>query len=414
MKLDLQLFNQLIKTRCGLLFEDNNATNLTHAVTQRLDILTITPDAYYARLLVDEAEFKELVNLLTINETYFFREPEQIQRLVNRIIPSILASHDHNQPIRILSAGCASGEEPYSLVMALLEKYGEQVSHLFSFTAIDIDTKILAKARHAHYTEFSFRGVSHDIRSRYFEWHANVYALKEPIKKLVHFHEFNLLVSPAPAMLCDFDIILFRNVSIYFDRPTRQTILGNLASMMKEKAILIIGAAETLSNDLGILRLMQDDQLFYFTKHQPLPLDPLITPAPLTVRPKPDDLSQRPFDLENVQQWTQEKQYDKALSYLDSILANNPDSIEAGLLKAHILINRKDFSTAMQLLQPLVASDPNMIDALILIGLASKWQQHHAQAIQNFKEVVYLYHDCWQAHYYLGPPQKVQHIDTRQ
>lgn len=402
MNFDLTRFIQLIKSRCGLLFEGSNQTNLAQAVTLRLTRLGVQPDSYYQLLLNDLSEFKELVNLLTINETYFFREPEQLQLLVEYLLPRFLASQDRTGPVRILSAGCASGEEPYSLAMALLDKYGDSLSHLVSLTAVDIDTTVLTKARQGIYSPFSFRGVPEEVRTRHFDTlSTGGYALQKRVKQLVNFYEFNLLESPAPPFLQQFDLILFRNVSIYFDQPTRQQILRNLAEMMTKQAILIIGMVETLANDLGIFALQQEEHLFYFRKHTPEhehPSSP-VQPIPLATPPPRPSLE---AELKILRQLTQEHAYDQALPRLDALLTLAPDNTVARLLKAHILINRKEFAAAAQLVQPIIAANPEQTDALLLLGLAARWQQQYAASILNFKQVVYLMHDCWPAHYHLA------------
>jgi chemotaxis protein methyltransferase CheR len=437
MTLDIVPFKALIKARCGLLIEGHAEEKLTLALAERHEALAVKPVDYYARLSSDEAEFQELVNLLTINETYFFREPEQIRLLVDRLAPRFLVARDGRAPVRILSAGCSSGEEPYSLVMALMDKYGESVSRLFTFTGGDIDSTVLAKARHARYGEFSFRGVPASVRCHYFDKNRESYALKPQVKNLVSFHELNLLADSQPPALCDFDIIFFRNVSIYFDTPTRKVIQQNLASLMKDDGVLVIGTAETLANDLGVLSLVEDGGLFYFVKKQPplpeappydlrlpltaaartlspvppeIPATPSIAPSAAFVFPDvwrpPEPVSAIPQDqkptLDSARQLTRDHRYDEALPRLDSFLAIEPDNREAQLLKAHALINRKDFAAAEELAQGVLARDAWSVDALLLLGLAAKWRQQNEMAIRWFKQAVYAHHECWPAHYYLA------------
>ena len=437
---DTGALKALIKTRCGLLIEGNGEEVLQQALTERANALAIQAASYYARVASDEAEFQELVNLLTINETYFFREPEQIRLLVDRLAPRFLAAREGLAPVRILSAGCSSGEEPYSLVMALLDRYGESVSNLFDVAGGDIDSKVLTKARNARYTEFSFRGVPASVRSRYFDKERQIYTLKPDVRNLVHFHELNLLADNQPTVLHDFDIIFFRNVSIYFDAPTRKTIQQNLVTLMKDNGVLVIGTAETLANDLGVLPLIEEDGLFYFAKGQPplpeaslckprtqrtVPTWTMPPPAPMfqptavastkpslatpvisEVRPPPELASsippgQKPA-LTSARQLTHDRHYDDALSCLNAFLATAPENAEAQLLKAYVLINRKDFAAAEVLAQRVLAHDAWSVDALLLLGLAAKWQQQNKQAIGWFKQAVYTRHECWPAHYYLA------------
>jgi chemotaxis protein methyltransferase CheR len=429
MSFDLSPFKVLIKERCGLLFEGDSTDKLAHALKERMAAHTLTSMAYYAMLQGNDREFQELVNLLTINETYFFREPEQIRLLVDYLAPRFLAAHDGKKPVRILSAGCSSGEEPYTLAMALMDKYGTSVAKLFSFTGGDIDSTVLTKARNARYTDFSFRGVPEEIKQRYFDKDRWGRVLKEQVRSLVSFHELNLLARDFPPALRDFDIIFFRNVSIYFDTPTRKIIQRNLASLMKDDGILVIGTAETLANDLGVLPQVEENGLFYFIKGKPplpaastpvvrpvfdaltAPLPPASLAIPLAVPVMPPPVLPRMFspvsavpatDFQLARQLTCDKRYDEALPQLDAVLAEDPGHTAARLLKAYVLINRKDFGAAEALAQRVLAADTWSIDALLLLGLAAKWRNQSDEAIRCFKQAAYTRHECWPAHYYLA------------
>lgn len=440
--LRLTPFRDLIKDRCGLLFEGNGEEKLASALNSRMEETGLdSASDYYTLLQGNEEEFQHLVNLLTINETYFFREPEQIRLLTERLAPRLLARTDHQGPVRILSAGCSSGEEPYSLVMALQEKYGESVSRLFAFAGGDIDSAVLAKARSGRYTEFSFRGVPEKIRHGYFDKDHRGYVLKESIRSLVEFRELNLLAKSFSPALQGFDIIFFRNVSIYFDAPTRKLIQQALASLLKDDGYLVIGTAETLANDLGVLPLVEEDNLFYFVKGTALipegapaaPVTWLVPPiapasrsgltwsmpdlsslmpaaATPTLLPEPVALPvtvavASPAALpaiQAVQDLVREKRFDEALPQLDVLLTADPAHVAALLLKAHIHLNRKDFASAEAAAQTVLATDPWNTDAFMLLGQAAKWQEQPADAIRWLKQAAYAHHECWPAHYFLA------------
>lgn len=435
---DIRPFKTLIKQRCGLVCEEHCEDKLASALKQRITALLVEQDDYYIRLCDDQQEFQALVNLLTINETYFFREPEQIDLLVGKIVPRLLAARGSTAPLRIFSAGCSSGEEPYSLVMALMEKYGDSTSRLFTFSGGDLDSAVLHKARNARYGDFSFRGVPDGIRQRYFTQDHRHHVLKEHVRKQVSFHDLNLLATPLPPALHDFDVIFFRNVSIYFDTPTRIRIQHNLAGMLKDNGILVIGTAETLANDLGVLPLVEEDGLYYFVKgHPPLAAETahgtranvmhgtvrqVVAPpsrSPVSL-PAANGLLQaaqnrlQPFSaaaavsatsqhaLHDARRLLRDKFYDEALPKLDTVLGEMPDHAEAQLLKAHVLINRNAFAAAESLARRVLANDIWCIDALLLLGLAAKWQLRPEEAIRHFKHAAYARHECWPAHYYLA------------
>lgn len=431
MKLNLPPFQALIKARCGLLFEgDSGAEKLMQALQERMAALgLLTAADYHTKLLTNETEFQALVSLLTINETYFFREPEQIHLLVERLVPRFLVARGPQVPLRILSAGCSSGEEPYSLVMALMEKYGESTSRLFEFVGGDIDQTVLTKARLGRYSDFSFRGVPAAIRQRYFDTIQRDNLLKPQVKSQVKFVELNLLADFFDPALHNFDIIFFRNVSIYFDTPTRKIIQQKLASLLQPDGVLVIGTAETLANDLGVLGLVEEDGSFYFAKnpstasggiggvlmrppkstsfnaltspfHAPLDMPPVSPTLPIQVLPTTQ--AQPDAALAQACQLIQDKRFDEALLQFDAVLTIEPDHVEVLLLKAHVLINRRDFAAAHMLAERVLSADVWSVDALVLLGLAAKWRDQITDAIRWFKQAAYARNECWPAHYYLA------------
>lgn len=421
-------FKEFISASCGLRFDDNaGEEKLIFALAERLRESGFADQVpYLAQIKADRDEFQRLVNLLTINETYFFREREQLQLLAEQIVPRLLVREGAQLPVRILSAGCSSGEEPYSLAMSLWERYGESLPRLCSITGVDIDSAVLAKARKGQYGEFSFRGVSTELRQRYFERAVKGWQLKDHIRAMVGFQELNLLAQAMPQSLHDFDIIFFRNVSIYFDEPTRRQIQQNLSSLMKQDGILMIGCAETIANDLGVFDMVEEDGLFYFTKgspplqeaHIPLAgrtpstiqtqqkaLQPVPPDLPLPVLAPPDSWQRAkttPCSLDELQQMVQEKRYDEAMQQIEALLDSDPKVLGAQLLKAFVLLNRKQFDAARNAAQQVLEQEQWNTDAFLLLGLAAKWDDRPDEAISWFKQAVYACHTCWPARYYLA------------
>ena len=442
----VQRLQALVKQRCGLQFEGADTEKLVQAVHQRSQALGIVASDY-EQAAQPEEEFQELVNLLTINETYFFREPEQIQLLVNQLMPRLLAHYGNSQPVRILSAGCSTGEEPYSLAMALWQKYGDNANRWFHIMGADIDSQALAKARAGRYSDFSFRGVAAAQRERFFTpgaaWRG--WQISPEIQRAVSFYELNLLSDHSPAALQGCDVIFFRNVSIYFDQPTRKQIQRNLARLLKPDGVLMIGTAETLANDLGVLPLVEEAGLFYFVQGQPAsvpahlrqpnqpnggqafalpatttpiastPAAQLLAPQPLQVpagwrMPAPQPPAAPPASLADclaqAQQALHNKQPERAIPLLQSALAQasaaGQSPQQAQLLLAYALLERKDFAAAQTLAQQVLDADAWSVDACMLLGLAAKWSEQPQAAIPHFRQAIYAHQACWPAHYFLA------------
>ena len=197
MHIVLAPFQALIKSRYGISLEDaHNAKKLQDAIAHYMHRHQLTQTEHFISLLTQSpATFQDFINELTINETYFFREPEQLEFLVDTLVPQILARtpvQNSGERIRIFSAGSSSGEEAYSIVMMLTERYGDLVAQRFEISGGDIDSQVLLKAQRAEYGEFSFRNVSPERRNRFFTKRNHLNLLSPSIQKQVTFFEFNL------------------------------------------------------------------------------------------------------------------------------------------------------------------------------------------------------------------------------
>lgn len=400
---DFGPFIALIKQRAGLLFEGDSEQRLARVLRQRCsDDGTASLAEYYSRLYCDKAEFKRLINLLTINETYFFREPDQISLLVDRLLPRLMAGRSPANPVRILSAGCSSGEEPYSLAIALTEKYGEAAAEMFTLVGADIDGAMLAKARLGRFPEFSFRAAPANVQARYFVQDGAAFVLKDALRHRVMFYEHNLLADAGSPALRDFDVIFFRNVSIYFDDATRRLIQKKLAALMKAGGYLIVGTSETLANDFGLLQLIHDGSLFYFAKGRPELGQPALVPQGDFLRVVPQGRPPPPPSLDQIRALAGVKRYDEAARLLDLLLGVNANDAAALLLKSYVRMQLKDFAAAADLAQRALRQLEWSTDAFWLLGMAAKWRADPVEATRWLKQAVYVSHQCWPAHFYLA------------
>jgi chemotaxis protein methyltransferase CheR len=426
---DLLPFQALVQQRSGLQVETLAESSLMVAVQKRMSATqTKSSSAYYTHLLADDAEFDELVSLLTINETYFYREPQQLELLTELFLPTLLARLGDSppRPLRILSAGCSTGEEPYSIAIAVREKFGESAGRLVSISAGDIDQHALQRARQAYFPEYSFRATPREWRERYFTHEGRRgYRLDETICAMVEFHPLNLLDGDLSERLADFDVIFFRNVSIYFDAPSRERILRTLHAAMRETGYLLLGTAETLANDVGVFQLREDRRGFYFVKgdarpapqpslkreprsrlaqpaKKPLPVAPA-RPAPAARRSPqapPPIVSAEQIDAVRAQ--IRARRYGAALEQLAPLRQADPDHLDAQLLESYALLQSRRFAEATALARQLLEADHWSVDAMVLLGFAAKWQGDNAAAIEHFRSAAYTRPDCWPAHYHLG------------
>ncbi len=175
--------------------------------------------------------------------------PPQIEAFKYKVLPDLLAALSASRRLRLWSAGCSTGEEPYTMAMVLSEVLGDELASWdIRIQASDLSPKALRSAENATYNEYALRGVNPAVRQRYFEETGGLYRVVEPIRRLVNFEHLNLS-DPAPAgHLDEFDVIFCRNVLIYFDEELKRTVVSRLYESLKTGGYLFIGHSESLHN----------------------------------------------------------------------------------------------------------------------------------------------------------------------
>jgi chemotaxis protein methyltransferase CheR len=197
-------------------------------------------------------ELNRLFDAVTTNETFFYREPLQLQVFVDGIIPSLLKQKKGSSPMKIWSAACSTGEEPYTISMMLLEKNISPGA--FEIYASDISERVLDSAKNAVYNSYSIRNVPPRCLSRYFSNNGQHYNLDPKVKKNVKFMKANLVEESNLKAFRGVDAIFCRNVLIYFDIKAKQKAVSNLYNNLNPGGYLFIGTSESLHNITRALR----------------------------------------------------------------------------------------------------------------------------------------------------------------
>lgn len=205
-------------------------------------------DKYVQALKSDKAMFEEFVNYLTINVSEFYRNPDQWAIMDKEVFPELIQKFGKN--LKIWSAACSTGDEPYSLVMALSKHLPLNQIKIF---ATDIDKQVIGKAKVGLYGEKSIVGVPDDLKKKYFTKVGPSYQISEEIKNRVEFKEHNLLKDPYPTGC---DLIVCRNVLIYFTEEAKDEIFRKYFDALKPGGVLFIGSTEQIINykELGFAR----------------------------------------------------------------------------------------------------------------------------------------------------------------
>ncbi len=244
---------------------------LDEAVARRVGVRGLTSFGDYWQLLQrgadGEEEMNHLVRLLTNKEAYFFREMRQFEVLRDQVLPEVLATGE--QPLRIWSAGCASGEEPYSLAIALLEYQAHHGEFEAEVIATDIDLHAIAAACQRRYGERAVRRVPDDLLEKYFAFDGQTYRLIPEVAQLVRFKVHNLVRDDCPPDLNNLDVVFCRNVTIYFTESARDRVNVLLADSLREGGYLFVASAEAIGHNLGRLEPVSTGQILLFRKQQP-------------------------------------------------------------------------------------------------------------------------------------------------
>jgi len=267
---EYRMFCELLRSRCGLDFDGDMRFLVEKRLARRVDKLELGSFAAYHYYLRNgrqgDEEFACVIDELTTNETYFFRERRQLDALVNEIIPEQLLRKRHAGvlgPVNIWSAGCSSGEEPLSIVMLGLEA-NLRPGIDFRVYASDISRNMLQKSRKGLYREASFRETEPLLRERYFAKTGNLNKISDSIRKEIDFIQINLMDRSKIALLGAMDSIVCRNVTIYFDLETKKEVIETFHDKLVPGGYLLLGHSESLINVTNAFELAQlTDDLVY-------------------------------------------------------------------------------------------------------------------------------------------------------
>lgn len=249
---EFRLIKEYVAETAGLVLEDGTQKSLAAKLFCRLEELRLHSfTEYYSYLKFSpgrKAEWQRLVPLLTNNETYFFREASQLAVLAPEVLPALKESKlaRGERSIRILSAGCSTGEEVYTLAMLLLESGSFSFDWDVRITGIDIDERVLDAARQGVYGERSLWAMEPHLVQRYLKRHGDKFAVRPVLRKWTGFAQGNLLDLESVAGE-RFDVILCRNVLIYFGSENMKRVLDNFDALQSPGSYLFLGHSESIS-----------------------------------------------------------------------------------------------------------------------------------------------------------------------
>jgi chemotaxis protein methyltransferase CheR len=284
---DLAAFRALLGSRLGWAFADSDLPQLDQVLARRSETVRLSPAAYLSRFGTDNGwdEAAALAEELTITETYFFRHGEQFRALVEDVLPERVRARAGQQALNLLSVGCSSGEEAYSLAI-LAHEARPDPGWTVSVLGLDANPAMLARAAAARYLSWSLRETPDATRERWFHPHDGIYELDARIRDTVRFRRHNV-ADDEPGLWPpeQYDVVFCRNLLMYLTPATAGTLIRRMTRSLVKGGYLFLGHTDSLGPRPDGLEARHSHHTFYYRR-------PLRAPA-LTARPVPGELPVR-------------------------------------------------------------------------------------------------------------------------
>jgi len=268
-KEDFLKFREFFYRKTGIQFDDSKRYFVDKRLIERIEVTQSGSFRnYFTNLRFDtsENELQTLTNLMTVNETYFFREEYQFQCLVGSILKEITDKKKDNTPIRIWSVPSSSGEEPYSIAMYLLEYWPGISQWDVEIISSDIDTRIIAQARRGYYTPRSVMNLPQKLLEKYFRMSGDGYQMKDDLRQTVEFTRVNLMEPADVRGYRGFDVIFCRNLLIYFDDLSRRQTSDTFFDALNPGGFLCLGHSESMSRISSLFQVRKFPETIVYQK----------------------------------------------------------------------------------------------------------------------------------------------------
>jgi chemotaxis protein methyltransferase CheR len=265
---ELERFRSAIVQRIGLQFDDNKLDFLREVLQRRLDRLSCSSTSYLCRLEDDfsRGEDTALARELTVGETYFFRHNDQFRALAETVLPERMRARGTTRSLRMLSAGCASGEEPYSLAIVAHETIADATWTVL-IRAVDLNPAVLEKASRGRYTSWALRDTPPELQHKWFRAAGREMILEQTVRSAVDFDTGNLASDdPDLWQAGAYDVIFCRNVLMYFAPDQMRAVIARIVRSLAPGGYLFLGHAETLRGISDAFHLCHTHDTFYYRR----------------------------------------------------------------------------------------------------------------------------------------------------
>jgi len=413
-------FHDFLILHSGLHFEKRNIRMLERGLVSRMTALRIGSFSdyfdYLCKNMERRQELQKLLQLLTVGETFFFRYHAHFDALCRCVLPQLTGTAPQKK-LRIWSAGCSTGEEPYSIAMAIMESIPQWKSLDIKIVATDINSRSLSRAREGVYNAWKVRVTENHYLEKYFKRIGESYVVRDEVKSLVEFSYHNLQ-APSPSPGETFDVIFCRNVMIYFANATTRRLVESFAAALHKGGYLFLGHSETLAHISTKFERHVHDGSFYYRKKGEQPEKPATGPAeplaPVKTRRLPTATVSSAAAPAAAQQLDPERLYPvgvkllhqvnfhEAAALFDQLLLQKPDHAGAilGMGQIHLVSGR--MALALDCCNRALALDDLLAEGYFLRGLLYEMHERESEALEEYRKAILLQMTLVMPHYQLG------------
>ena len=394
---------ELVARHLGLHFPPERHADLARGVQGAAQELGWSDTAAFVRHLLgaplDTALQRVLARHLTIGETYFLRDPQLLDALARQVLPGIIERRrGRDQRLRLWSAACASGEEPYSLAILLHRLLPDIADWRITITATDINPDALNKAAAGVYGEWSFRNVPATVRQAWFERRPDGrHAVRPALRKLVNFEFLNLVEDVYPSLETDtnaMDVIFCRNVLMYFTPAQIERVVARLHDSLVQGGWLAVSPSETSQDLFSRFATANFPGAILYCKGATSASRPAATPVPFLVKdPAPPAAATtpprppQPGAAQRARALANEGRLDEALAWCDRWIAGDKLEPAAHYLRAVVLVEQGEQEAARASLRRAVFLDPGFVLAHFALGNLARRDERAAEAARHFANV---------------------------
>lgn len=426
-------FVSFLYQKLGLVIQDHQLRSMRDTIEQGCHLFGYREAEAYLETLefssTSSPEMEQLIAGVTIGESYFFRDHKQISFLRDHWLPELIKGRriEGNRSLRIWSAGCSNGQELYTVAMLLAELIPDLDEWNIHLLGTDINADVLSNAVHGHFTEWSFRAMTDAMRERYFSSQNRGYVIHSALRRMAHFTYLNLADDDYPSILTQtnaLDLILCRNVFIYFDHPVIERVMQKFTRSLTPGGMVMLGASDLMVSSSSELVLKQKGEIFYYHKRreqEPVfthvtperPVQAATIPAVTRTRVgksakrapaghKPTRLSAAAQVDQQLQTMLHESRWDEALLEIRKLVEQQGATALLLQHEAKVMANLGALEDASRLCNQSLELDSLDKHAHFLKGMILSEMGQEDAAEQSFRKTIYLDSQFAEAHFQLG------------